>query len=759
MLDVELVAVEEDLACPGEGLAWPGRGRGVGLPIGPGRAPASTAAAPSAARAASTWTPEAATYGVGSLLNQAVTAKDGTILRADVYFPTTLTTGAAAAGPFPVLLTQTPYGKDVTVLGGGPDNYLVPRGYIEVVADVRGTGGSEGEWGLFDPVQATDGATFVDFAAAQPHSDGKVGLIGASYLGVNQFGTAAVAGPTHVKAMFPMVSGSEIYRDSSFAGGFPDMEFDATFLGQTAAFNTLFPASETNTDLAKAETDHIRGLADYQAATLADIEKDGDGSYDGSYWLSRSPVNDLEAIGRAGIPAFLIGGWFDIFQRGEMLNYSGLQNAYAGRPVGAPMTPDEPTSSRYQLLMGPWFHLTAGQGLNYRGLDLNGLHLAWFDQWLKDIDTGITDTPTGLHLEDLGTGKYQEASHYPLDQTTDHTYYLHPGGGLSTAKPAAGDGSDALIFTGTEVPCTSSTEQWAAGKGASTLSFLGLHDPCAQNATLSQQGPGTQSYTTTPFTTATTLAGPIGATLYAATSTTDSEWVVQLSDVAPDGTPTPLTSGLLEGRQRATDPTRTWLAPDGLPLLPYHPYTREAAAPATPGALTRYDVEVFPTFKTFLPGHSLRVTVATADFPHAIPEVAQLPGLVGGTYTLSHDTTGPSSVELPLAPLTAFTASPATAVVGSTATAAAPSPGAARTTRPAGTTPVRVRRVVPPTRVSRAAPTRVSPAATPTLPTRTLAFTGGLPTAGISLALLLLGAGAGAGALGLRRRARLPTRH
>ncbi|MGH2875178.1 MAG: CocE/NonD family hydrolase C-terminal non-catalytic domain-containing protein, partial [Solirubrobacteraceae bacterium] len=67
-----------------------------------------------------------------------------------------------------------------------------------------------------------------------------------------------------------------------------------------------------------------------------------------------------------------------------------------------------------------------------------------------------------------------------------------------------------------------------------------------------------------------------------------------------------------------------------------------------PGQVTRYDVEVFPTYDTLLPGHRLRVTIATSDFPHALPSATQLPGLIGGVYSLGHSAAAPSSVELPL---------------------------------------------------------------------------------------------------------------
>ncbi len=142
--------------------------------------------------------------------------------------------------------------------------------------------------------------------------------------------------------------------------------------------------------------------------------------------------------------------------------------------------------------------------------------LAWFDHWLKGIDTGITDTATPLHLEDLANGHYANVSRYPLEPTRPTTSYLHPGSALSPSAPASSPVPDPLVFT------------------------------------------GTQSYTTAPFTGPTTLAGPIGATLCASSTTADTEFVVQLSDIAPDGNATALTSGLLEGNQRALEPSMTW---------------------------------------------------------------------------------------------------------------------------------------------------------------------------------------------------------
>ena len=451
-------------------------------------------AAPAAA-----WQPEAAQYGVGSQLNLPVRMSDGTVLRANVYYPTNAKTGAEAAGSFPVILSQTPYGKDnseFSSLGAGASNYLVGRGYINVVADVRGTGGSQGEWGLFDPIQGHDGATLVNWVAGLPHASGNVGLFGPSYLGINQFETAADAGAQHVKAMFPIISGNDLYRDTAFAGGFPDIEFSSFYLGLTAGLNLLLPAQEHNPDFATALIQHVHDLTDFDTALLTGAETGGDAAYDQSYWGARNPNQYIPAIVRDGIPAFVVGGWYDLFQRGELLNYSSFQNVFNHRPMLGPMSPTEPVTTRYQLLQGPWYHVTAGMGLNYHGLDLNGLELAWFDHWLKGVDTGITDTATPLHLEDLSNGGYREVSRYPLNQTTPTTLYLGSGGALSQTAPTGSPAPDSLVFTGTEIPCTTSTEQWAAGLGVLALSYFGIKDPCTQNSSPSQLGPGTRSYTT-----------------------------------------------------------------------------------------------------------------------------------------------------------------------------------------------------------------------------------------------------------------------
>ena len=522
--------------------------------------------------AAAAWEPQPAKYGVAEQHNVPVRMSDGTVLRADVYAPAD-SDGSPAQGSFPVVMTQSPYGKDaglgaVGQAGTGEFAYLVQRGYIDVVADVRGAGDSHGSWGLFDPIQAQDGAELVKWAAKLPHSSGKVGLYGSSYLGIDQLLTASRVGKhSPLKAIFPVIAANDIYRDTAYFGGVPGLEFDAVFLGLTAGLHATNPIVETGratdpdpADTVQVETEHAGGLLSYHADSVLDTELNGEQRYDESYWQARNPRNILKKVVANRIPAFLVGGWFDLFQRGEPLNFSGLQNAWAKRPVSAPMRARQKLTSRYQLLMGPWYHVTAGDGI-----DMDRLHLQWFDQWLKGINTGITGVKTPLHLFQLGGGKYLEARRYPFPEARPTPYYLGTGNTLTTDPPKDATGADPIVFTGATSPCDRQSDQWGAG-GASLAT--GGQNPCANDDRSLQAGPGALTYTTPAFSSDRVLAGPIAATLYASSTRPDAFFEATLEDIDPSGTSTSLTAGGLLGSLRALDAKQTWRAAGGNPILP-----------------------------------------------------------------------------------------------------------------------------------------------------------------------------------------------
>jgi uncharacterized protein len=612
------------------------------------------------------WSPEPASYGVSEQQNVPVTMTDGTVLRVNVYYPAT-PAGAIAPGPFPVLLTQTPYGKDTAggVAGGGTgeDSYLVQRGYIDVVADVRGTGDSGGEFGFFDPAQQQDGATLVRWAARLPHSDGKVGLYGDSYLGINQLLTVGQLGPNSpVKAIFPVISANDLYRDTAFDGGLIDIEFGALYVGLTGSLNEVNPVAENPADpldTLEVELQHTADLSSFDLPLLLNTSFDGDQAYDGTYWQARSPIAALQQVVRDHVPAYLVGGWYDIFQRGEPLNFSGLQNLLAGRSVYGPMSPSSPSSGRYQLLMGPWYHLTASSQ------DFDPTMLAWFDRWLKDEPTGIDQTTTPAHLYLLGADKYVNVTRWPPPGLQPTTWYLGAGpsgsgapsqndGTLTQTAPSAATGSDQVLYVGANAPCSRELEQWSMGAFIDVTSPSNPNgDPCAQNDALTETGPGALTYTSAPFAQDTVLGGPVDATIYATSTRPDTEWVATLEDVAPDGTATPITTGALLGSLRDGDASRSWTTPDGRMILPYHPYTLQSKQPVTPGAVTRFDIEIRPTFADIVAGHRLRLTLTTSDLPTLIPTAADATNLVGGVYQVQRNQAAASYVELLSGPASA----------------------------------------------------------------------------------------------------------
>jgi len=633
----------------------------------------------------SRWTPEKANYGTNSINDIKIKGARGTTIRVNEIYPTTAS-GTPAKGRFPVLLTMTPYGKgqggssspgsaaspSSGAATGGADNYLAQRGYIEVVEDVRGTGDSNGSWGLFDPIEQQDAIRVLHWAARLPQADGRVGTYGPSYLGIDQLLLAGAVGRhSPLKATFPMVSANDIYRDTSFMGGMLDFEFSETYLGLTGAENTTNPITDTASDptllsdLASIETDHVNGLASYHAAVTKNILTGGDEAYDGSYWQARNPQNVLARIVASHIPAYLVGGEFDIFQNGEPVNYAELQNAWDGRSATAPMLPGQRTTGRYQLIDGPWEHL------NGSAVDVDPLELEWFDTWLKHEKTGMARTRTPLHYYDLGSGQFDETSRYPFTGARPTRLYFGAGkkltgtapsssglGGtpLGPVPPVSGVGgtltgsvpptiatSDTIAWSPSGAACGRPIDQWSMGGISVPAGSAGLLAPCADDDQVSQAGPWAISYTSAPLAHPETVAGPITATVYASSTTPETELVAELEDVTPNGASYPLTEGALLGSLRAVNQRRSWTA-DGMTILPYHPYTKASAQPVTRGAVTKYQIQIFPTLATIATGDRLRLTLSTTDAPHLTPLPEQLPELAAGLYTIERSPAAPSSL-------------------------------------------------------------------------------------------------------------------
>lgn len=602
----------------------------------------------------SPWTPGPAVYGHAVRHNVEIPMSDGVVLRADIHYPTDLDTGQPATGPFPVLLSVTPYGKKApppaAQIGGGATPYLIKRGYIEAMVDVRGTGASGGSFQMFGDKQTQDGVELVNWAATLPNSSGRVGMFGISYLAINQLFTAAAVGPdSPLKAIFPVMAANDFYRDAAAMGGVPHLRTIRAYGAVYTLLNVVNPTLELFTPGGHprprsggltAVRQRGRDQRHYFGPLVADAMKGGEVAYDGTFWDAMRPGAVIGDIAANGVAVFLVGGWHDAFQRGAPLNYATLQNAFAGRPQRSPMEPGQSVSDKFRLLMGPWYHVS-----NFGGLHLNSLQLRWFDHWLKDDpDAALTGSP--FTFQAIGSSQWCHAREYPVAEATPTRFYLSPESRL-TREPVDDECAVTLNYKARGPLAGRSLEQWTLGLNSFFAAQRGGRIRYDLDSRRLQRGALT--YTTEPFGSPTLVAGPITLTLHATANTTETLWVAYLDDVAPDGASRPLTQGALLGSHRALDPDCTWYLDDGTVLRPHHLSTRAAVEPVVPGEVTRYDVEIFPTAALIAPDHRLCLTLTTYDFPNLVPTKPSRRALAGGRYQVHQGGATPSHIVIPLA--------------------------------------------------------------------------------------------------------------
>jgi putative CocE/NonD family hydrolase len=575
--------------------------------------------APAAAQARWTSYDRPATNGVVTEKNVPVAMRDGTVLSATVTRPD-------RPGRYPILLTQTPYGKDsISMFLGSGASYLVQRGYVSILVDVRGTGTSGGTWDSFGTAEQLDGYDLTEWAARQPWSDGKVGLAGPSYMGLNQLLTAALR-PPHLKVIFPVIPMADSYRDITFSGGDINVSFIPLWLGLVTAAG-IFPPQQTldgsPQGLASGLTtlaSHASGALSFQASTvLRSGLGDEDIAYDGAFWKTRSTI---EILDRIRVPAFVVGGHHDLFQRGEPLVYERLKRHVPAR-----------------LLMGPWTHLQASQG---QGLPANGvpsltqIQLRWFDHWLKGLDTKVAAIPKVTQYV-YGDARYETQADWPNPKLAPSRWYLRGGKALAPTAPKAAEAAQSFVQHPLSGICTVSTDQWTAG--------LASNFPCSADERPNSLSGGA-TYTSAPLPADLRLSGPVAARLWLTTTASDAAVTVRVQDVASGGTTVGLTNGWLNARFRAVDKRRSRYVRGKL-VQPWHPFTKASLAPVKAGSPMALDVEVFPMSAVIKKGHRLQVTVDPADFPHQIPTLPGEQQRLGGQVKVLTDPAHPSSLLVP----------------------------------------------------------------------------------------------------------------
>jgi len=487
----------------------------------------------------------------------------------------------------------------------------------------------------------------VRWAADLPNSTGKVGLVGGSYLGIDQVFTAAEVGPdSPLEAIFPIATASDPYRDLFVSGGIVNMESSLGLIAGYFGLRTLTPAVERGPtdplDALRLSIEHGLAGIPFELTTGLDVLFQRGRTYDGEYWRERAPQRVLQKVVDNDVAVYLVGGQYDVFQRGEPLLYSGLQNAAAGRSVWAPMAPGQAADSRFQLLFGPWDHGNQGEGA-----DLLRRQLQWFDHWLKGADTGILDTTTPLHVIEPGGASY-DIARYPSEEASYQRYYLQSDKKLGTVEPTdaptSRTASDSIIWKPLSLYCQRSLNQWGAGI------FRDVYETCKKYPPLSRPQPGDVAYDTGPLESDLRLAGPIGLTLRATSNRPETMFVATLQDVAPNGEVTDITAGALLGSARAIDAEKSWPSMGDAYALPYHPHTKEAEERVPAGQVTRYDIEIRPAFETVERGHSLRLLISSGDTPHLLPPPMKLLALLGGVYKIQHNSVDASHIDLPVVP-------------------------------------------------------------------------------------------------------------
>ncbi len=584
--------------------------------------------------ASSTWAPRHEQYpGTVTTKDLAVPMSDGVKLRADLTLPAGAD-GQAISTPVPVVVTITAYNKTVIAGGGGglsgaDPAYLVKRGYAQLTVDARGTGSSEGQWNAFDAREDLDASEVMTWAHSQPWSNGSTAMTGASYMGITQI-FAAAGKPSGLKAIFPQVPGADVYRDVVASGGQVDSGFMPLWLGLVTATGLIPPAvtfSDPQSALG-ALASRIGTAGTFTGPTLVGAMAGQETAYDGPFYAERSPINVIDQV---DVPTFLVGGEFDLFQRGTPLLYERL------RQRGVPT----------KMIIGPWDHLEGSSGAKVVDAGygpLNELQLRWFDHYVMGIADPTLDTDIApMTWYEQGTGAWRKGGDWVGSDRAATSYRLSGSadnqtpGALTTGSPE--DGEADVYPIPVAGLCTRSANQWTAG----VMNQSPIPNPCLEDNQYNDRAGVT--FETEPVSAPVQFQGPLNARLYVSSPSGNGMLSVAVEDVAPDGTVSRITGGWQVISHRALDRTRSRYL-DGTLIQAFHPHTQSAEKPLDSGAVEPVDVEIFPTGASIEQGHRLRLAVQAFDVPHLSPTVPQLPGSVT-VITVHNSAEHPSELTIP----------------------------------------------------------------------------------------------------------------
>jgi uncharacterized protein len=551
-----------------------------------------------------------------------VKMRDGVTLRADIYRP-------KEDGKFPVLLERTPYDKNGERTFG---LMAAARGYVVIIQDVRGRYTSEGQWYTFRH-ESNDGYDTIEWAAALPYSNGKVGMFGGSYVGATQMLTAIVH-PPHLAGICPVVTGSNYHSNWTYQGGAFEQWFNQSWTSglaqDTYARNTRSRSDATKGmwELPLETFPLFNSPADDRTpestATLAPYYLDwlAHPTYDG-YWKQWSIE---EHFGDIQVPMLTVAAWYDIFQDGSLRNYTGVKTKGGS----------DAAKRRQHLRVIVGGH--AGNGPTIGDVDFGKASnfdedettLAWYDYLFKGVQNEFAGRPVKIFV--MGANQWREEDDWPLARAKATKYFLHSNGKANSLR---GDGT-----LSTSAPAVEKADTYVYDPANPVRTIGG---PLCCDSTHLSPGPRDQRpvearddvlvYSTAPFTEDTEVTGHVTLDLYAQSSAVDTDFTAKLVDVWPNGFAQNLTDGIIRARYRES---------------------MEKAALMTPGQVYRFAVDVWSTSNVFKKGHVLRLEVSSSNFPrfdrnmNTGDENGRAKRFVSATNTILHDTEHPSALILPL---------------------------------------------------------------------------------------------------------------
>jgi hypothetical protein len=551
--------------------------------------------------------------------NVAIPMRDGVVLRAELLRP-------AGAGPFPVLVYRTPYGRLDGIEYDSIFVKAVLRGYAVVVQDVRGRYASGGEFRPYEQ-EGRDGYDTIEWAAAQRWSSGAVGTFGLSYPGAVQW-LAAVERPPHLLAMAPAMTYATPRR-FFYAGGVWDNSWVA-WVWQNIAPDLRrragVPGPSTDEEAARAwEAEGDRALRQLPLDALPDFEGIAPWYYD---WLRHPPDDAWWAwadLGgkyeRTGAAVLNLSGWHDeaYGPQGAVANFAGLAAARAG---GSP---------RARLIIGAWPHGTGGMSRTRVGaretgaasrLDYDETVLRWMDRWVRGIDNGADREPA-VRVFVMGSNRWRESDRWPLPGTRHDTLWLSRATGTRgpgrLARTAPADSSSASRIASD--PSTPVVDPHYGKGGARDYRELGARADVL-------------TFETAPLERDVEVVGAMRAEIWLSADAPDTDLWVKVLDVAPDGTAYNLMyPGGDVVRASYRDGARSLLEP-GRPYLVRLP-------------------EML-TGNAFGAGHRIRIHIMTSFFPHFSRNLhtgeleTTSDRMRTATITVHHDRAHPSRLVLPV---------------------------------------------------------------------------------------------------------------